>query len=128
MADDSTTQEFMDVRYTGNSDPRNGNERITLDGRPDINVGGIGQITVKEFNVLSGRGLLFDVLTKQELSAPATHSHGDLAHDHPLDFKSVPATELEKLADEHDLDVTGTGAGGNIVKKDLEDALAAAHA
>lgn len=128
MADETITQELIDVRYTGNADPRNGNESITLDGRPSISKGGIGKVTAREFNVLTTRGLMLEVLTSADVAAPTTHSHGDLAHAHPMSFTDTPATDLQDLADEHDLDVQGTGAGGKVIKKDLEDALAAAHA
>jgi len=127
-------EDMIDVKYTDNTNPRDQTEVIVFsDDRPDMTIGGPpGRVTKAEFNRLVERGVGLEVLTpseaRQEAASPTEHSHGSLVHEHSMDFSTAPATELEKMADAHELDVTGTGAGGKIVKKDLEDALAAAHA
>ena len=48
-------------------------------------------------------------------------------NDHDLDFAAMSPEELHILAEDHELEVDGTGANGNVLKKDLIAALEAAH-
>jgi hypothetical protein len=124
-------ENLIDVKYTANNDPRDGTTLITLVDRPDIPMGEIGQVTSDEFNALSSRGCVLEVMTKSDLKEEATtpkqHSHGSLAHAHATGFSEMSQNDLQSLADVHDMDVKA-GTGGKTTKKDLEDALAAAHA
>lgn len=42
-----------------------------------------------------------------------------------VDYESMPVEDLQAEADRRDLEVEGTGSGGNVLKKDLVDALKA---
>lgn len=125
--------EMLKVKYTGNSDPRSGSGAINgLPGRSDIQMGEIGEVTEQEYSTLVSAGLLLDIMSdkdvKAELTAPATHDHGGgLVHVHSRDFSSMTQDNLQGLADQHGMDVKGTGKDGAVTKKDLEDALVAAH-
>lgn len=120
--------ELIDVKYTGNSDPRSLTATITLDGRPSIPLEGLGKVTPEEFALLHERGIVLEVMTPKDLKQPLTHTHGADTHEHRMDFSSQSAEDLQSLADAHGLTVAGTGRGGSTTKKDLEDALANAHA
>lgn len=125
--------EMLKVKYTGNSDPRSGAGAINgLPGRPDIQMGEMGDVTEQEYGTLVSAGLLLDIMSdkdvKAALTAPGMHDHGGgLVHDHSRDFSSMTAEDLQALADSHAMTVTGTGKDGTVTKKDLEDALTAAH-
>jgi hypothetical protein len=120
--------ELIDVRYTGNSDPRSLTGAITLDDRDDIPLGGVGKVTKEEFARLNERGLVLEVMTAKDLRQPLTHSHGTDTHEHRMDFDAQSSEDLQSLADLHGMTVSGTGRGGSTTKKDLEDALTSAHA
>ena len=49
------------------------------------------------------------------------------AHEHGLDFADMHPDVLSVLTSNHGLEVNGTGAGGNVLKKDLVAALEGAH-
>lgn len=48
-------------------------------------------------------------------------------HSHDLSFSDMSSEDLEGLISQHSLAVDGTGAGGNVLKKDMVAALDAAH-
>jgi len=48
-------------------------------------------------------------------------------HSHGLSFSDMPHEDLDYLVRQHELVVDGTGAGGNVLKKDMVSALEAAH-
>lgn len=47
------------------------------------------------------------------------------ADDEATDYQSMNVDELQALADERELEITGTGKDGNVVKADLVNALQA---
>lgn len=113
------------ARYVGNADPQNGNEVVALTGRPKILKGGVGRATKQEINNLRGAGLLIEIV--RDVTEPLGHSHGAMTHEHTLDFDGESVPDLEDLADDHDLDVEGTGAQDNVLKGDLVEALKSIH-
>lgn len=121
--------DYINVRYTGNADPRSGSGAINgLPGRSDILMGHTGQLTSEEYGMLASRGCQFEIVTPEDLASPATHDHGGgIVHQHALNFSSMLVADLQDLAYTHSLDVEGTGSNGTITKTDLVDALDAAH-
>lgn len=49
------------------------------------------------------------------------------SHRHSLNFSVLPSEDLVKLVQDHRLDVQGTGAGGNLLRKDMISALESTH-
>lgn len=123
---------MIDVKYTSNGDPRDATGAVSLEGRPTLYMGHIGQVTPEEYATVTARGVVLEVLSetdvKKELKTPTDHTHGSLAHAHASDFESMTQSDLEALADAHQMVVEGSGSGGRPTKKDLEGALTTAHA
>lgn len=123
---------MIDVKYTGNGDPRNANGAVSLEGRPTMLMGDLGQVTPEEFATITANGIMLEVLTesdiKEEIKTPKDHVHGSLSHAHASNFESMTQSDLEALVDAHQMVVEGSGSGGKPTKKDLEGALTTAHA
>lgn len=96
MATDTIT-----VRYTSNQDNRKSTKAIWLDGRPDIVMGDIGEVTEPEYQRLVGLGHVLEV----------------------VDVDNMKQEELQEIADQRGLVVEGSGKGGNVTKKDLVNAI-----
>lgn len=59
-----------------------------------------------------------------DVGVATTGTGEDQARDQDTpDFESMDVSTLEGLADKHDVTVKGSGANGNVVKKDLVSAL-----
>lgn len=67
-----------------------------------------------------------DLEPETEVSQDA-HLHGEDVHEHRTDYEDMKPDDLMVLTRDHDLTVEGTGAGGNVLKKDYVAALVAIH-
>ena len=62
-----------------------------------------------------------------EKTGDTTTTTADAADTSP-DYESMTVEDLQALVDDRELEVTGTGSGGNVIKADLVTALQASDA
>lgn len=125
MADDEAPK-YIKVKYAANANPLNGSERIELPGRPDIDIGGTGEVTEEELANLRTAGLVMEPVV--DPTKPIAHVHGDVTHEHPIDFDGMSSAKLDEALRAHpDVTPTGTGAQGKVLSGDKSGALAEAH-
>lgn len=55
------------------------------------------------------------------------HEHADETHEHATSYESMSSEDLAMLVRDHGVEVVGTGAGGNVLKRDMVAAIVEFH-
>lgn len=93
----------MLVKFRGTTSRNDRTGAITLDGRPTIEVDGVGAVTDEEYVVLVGQGMVLDVVDVDELGIPELKEIvAKLGIEAPDTSKKADLVKLTKGADDPD--------------------------
>lgn len=86
-----TDEKTMKVRYVRNADPANRTASVNLSGRPALDIGGVGDVTMAEYNTLVGSGVILALESSDEKS--------DAPESEPVDVVDSPGKRRRATED-----------------------------
>ena len=100
------SNELLIVKYARNADASLATAALSgLDGRPDIPIGGFGQVTDQELRLASSHGIVLEVYSEEEARAEGYEPPERDPEEKPLAQRSHK--ELDAIAEEERIDLDG---------------------